>query len=342
MKIRIITAFLLVFASISIFAQHSVVTIFSEDGHKFWVILDGVKKTPEPQTSVQLLDLKDDYIRVKVIFEDEKIKDINQTIATKDYDGKHTHSKYVLKTAKAGKMVMRIHSYEPITYEKEITTVIPTQIPQTQDTKFQVKELNNIATDVKVTNPETKENINFNFGVNTSDADNNLGIQLQIETPEENISTQTQISNNQISISNSVDNRANRQTERKHFEKPAAKKPQTTEQQTHYVMPGYSGKIGCPWPMSNENFLNAKHSISSKSFEDSKLTIAKQIVSSNCLLSSQVKEIITIFNFEDTKLEFAKFAFDYVYDISNFYLLNDAFKFSSSIDELDEHIRNRK
>ena len=110
------------------------------------------------------------------------------------------------------------------------------------------------------------------------------------------------------------------------------------QQPAAYVLPGYSGPIGCPYPMSPTDFATAKSSISSKSFEDSKLTIAKQIFGSNCLLSSQVKEIMSLFSFEDSKLEFAKFAYGKTYDTGNYFKVNDAFTFESSIDELNTYI----
>ena len=113
-----------------------------------------------------------------------------------------------------------------------------------------------------------------------------------------------------------------------------------TQKPTTYVMPGYSGPTGCAMPMSSESFNTAKNSISSKSFEDSKLTIAKQVVGNNCLICSQVKEIMKLFSFEDTRLEFAKFAYKHTFDIGNYYQLNDAFTFEASIDELNQYISN--
>jgi hypothetical protein len=106
----------------------------------------------------------------------------------------------------------------------------------------------------------------------------------------------------------------------------------------HYVMPGYSGAIGCPWPMDEGQFSNAQRSVSSKDFEDSKMTVAKQITGANCLTADQVKRIMNEFDFEDSKLEYAKFAYNKTYDIGNYYMLNDAFDFESSIDELNEYI----
>jgi hypothetical protein len=45
-----------------------------------------------------------------------------------------------------------------------------------------------------------------------------------------------------------------------------------------------------------------------------------------------------LFSFESSRLEFAKFAYKYTWDINNYFLLNDAFDFESSIDELNKYI----
>ena len=105
--------------------------------------------------------------------------------------------------------------------------------------------------------------------------------------------------------------------------------------------PEYSGPRGCPHPMSTHSFDQALESISSKSFETSKLTIAKQIAGSNCLLCKQVREIMKLFTFESNRLEFAKYAYKYTWDINNYFLVNDAFEFESSIDELNRYIAKR-
>jgi hypothetical protein len=103
-------------------------------------------------------------------------------------------------------------------------------------------------------------------------------------------------------------------------------------------VPGYNGPIGCSMPMSQNNFQQLKSTIGSKSFEDSKLTIAKQVLNNNCLVTSQVKEIMLMFDFEATRLDFAKYAYGYTYDIGNYFMVNDAFTFESSISDLNNYI----
>ena len=104
---------------------------------------------------------------------------------------------------------------------------------------------------------------------------------------------------------------------------------------------GYNGPIGCPMPMAHSDYESAKSTIDGKSFESDKLTIAKQIASSNCLTSQQVKGIMGLFSFEDSKLDFAKFAYSHTYDKGNYYKVNDAFQFSSSTDALNQYITSQ-
>ena len=90
--------------------------------------------------------------------------------------------------------------------------------------------------------------------------------------------------------------------------------------------------------MKIDDFNNAKKTISSKSFEESKLKIAKQICNANKLSAKQIKKIMELFTFESTRLEFAKLAYSSCCDQKNYYQVNDAFEYELSIDELEEFI----
>ena len=48
-----------------------------------------------------------------------------------------------------------------------------------------------------------------------------------------------------------------------------------------------------------------------------------------------------LFDFDNTKLEFAKFAYDYVVDPENYYKINDAFDFNQSRSSLTKFVRSK-
>jgi len=106
---------------------------------------------------------------------------------------------------------------------------------------------------------------------------------------------------------------------------------------------GWSNPVPPPMPMcmSQFEFMQLKNSIESKSFDSSKLQIAKQALVYNYFSSAQVADIMTLFSFESTRLDFAKYAYGKVIDKQNYYLVNNAFTFESSIQELNQYIAGK-
>lgn len=78
--------------------------------------------------------------------------------------------------------------------------------------------------------------------------------------------------------------------------------------------------------------------ISQQSFDSNRLQLAMQIVSSNRLTSAQVTDIARLLSFESSRLDFLKFAYPFVADPGSYFMVNNAFSFSSSVDELNRHI----
>lgn len=73
-------------------------------------------------------------------------------------------------------------------------------------------------------------------------------------------------------------------------------------------------------------------------FDDTKKDIALQALQYNYLSTAQVTQLLHSFTFEDTKLSLAKAAYAKVTDPQNYFMVNDAFTFSSSVSELSDYI----
>ena len=104
---------------------------------------------------------------------------------------------------------------------------------------------------------------------------------------------------------------------------------------------GYSGKIGCSQPVSEDRFKSMMKSIDNASFADDKVRVAKRIMKTNCLTIDNLVTILEEISFDEDQLELAKFAYDHVYDLENYYQVYDVFSFSKSGEELEEYIENR-
>ena len=98
---------------------------------------------------------------------------------------------------------------------------------------------------------------------------------------------------------------------------------------------------GSPNCMPAGNFNLSLSMIEKESFESSKLSTAKQVAASNPLCVSQIVQICRAFSFEQSKLDFAKYAYRFCVDQNNYLFLNDVFSFSASKDELRKFIEGR-
>jgi hypothetical protein len=98
----------------------------------------------------------------------------------------------------------------------------------------------------------------------------------------------------------------------------------------------------CTVAMSNSSFLAATNSIKKQSFADTKMKTAQQVLRSNCMSTTQIVEVMKLFSFEESKLEFAKAAYKKCVDKEQYFVVNDAFTFSSSVDELTEFIEENE
>jgi len=106
----------------------------------------------------------------------------------------------------------------------------------------------------------------------------------------------------------------------------------------HFNIPNYTGKIGCPWPIKPDDFTPIKNTVNLQTLEDSKFTTAKELTLNKCLTVQQISELIKFFQYEETKLDFAKYCYNICFDIDNYQQLKGDFDFENSMDELNEFI----
>lgn len=98
----------------------------------------------------------------------------------------------------------------------------------------------------------------------------------------------------------------------------------------------------CSSAMDSSTFASFKKEITSQEFDDSKISLLEKSWTKNCFSSLQIKEVLTLFSFEEDKISIAKKAFEFVVDPSNFSIIYSAFEFDSSKNEIKEHIGTSK
>ena len=324
---------LLLFLSIAVlslskgYAQNDLV-VFSEQGEQFYVVIDGVKQNAKPETNVKVTGLRQPMVTAKVIFGDGKTPDVDQKIYFM-WEGENKQgwefSYAVVKKGdvykikpRSGAQIVQAPPPAGQTVVVYSTTPPPAVVESTTISTTTTSGAAPVGTGVSV--GVNANGTGFNMNVNVTDP-----TMMGTGTNSSTMTTTTTTSSTTTSSG---------------YTGTAAPAPAPAG--NVYVLEGYNGPHNCNWPMSPGDFESAKGSIKSKSFEDSKFTMAKQILGSNCMLSSQVKEVMMLFDFENTRLDFAKFAWGKTFDYGNYYKLNDAFQFESSIDDLNKYIEGHK
>src|SRR5688572_6533287 len=95
MKLSIYTilAGFMLFAGTGAMAQTSNAIIFTENGERFTVILNGLRQNDKPETNVKIEGLNANYYKAKVIFEDVALGESNFNLGIEP----GTETTYIIK-----------------------------------------------------------------------------------------------------------------------------------------------------------------------------------------------------------------------------------------------------
>lgn len=328
-------------------AQTSDLVLFTDDGSKFTLVIDGEVKNAEPASRVVATGIRNESPMIMIRFADAAIPQFRKS----GYFPLGMEYTVMITTNKKGERVLRPtgeaalgtaakaepEKPKPTTFVEDapvsVQPTTTTGITQTVD----VDGVDQVTTVVVVEEEPMEvgsgENININMGVN------GMGINMTVKV-DEGVGT-TPTTARTTTRTTTTTTTSTTATSSKPQPGPVTPAPAPVKEPEVYRMPGYSGPIGCGMPMSSTEFADARKSIESKSFEETKMTMAKQIGRDRCFTVDQVKSVMGTFSFEDSKLEFAKYAYDRTHDIGNYYKLNDAFTFESSVDDLNTFLESR-
>lgn len=349
MKRLVISALFLVFAMSSFAQIKGSLTIYAKEGEKIWVIKNGVKQNAEAQTSVTIKDIADKYFKIKVIVDDEKMSSVDKQIQMVDVDGKMCNITYELKMKKSGYTLSMI-SWDPIDSQTTTTSTTTTTEPETQTTTTNVTQtdfhqntnMGQGGVNQTTTAGQTQTNVSMGQnGANMTIKDPEMGVDfnmnMNVPNGQGNVTsttttTTTTTSSSSSTINGKPANNGNRE--------PMKHKPPTHQNQPQPDRGHHSD--GCYAAMPAGEFAEAKDQVQKASFADDKIRIAKQITEANCLSVAQIKEIAKLFSFEDNKLDYLKFAYDFTFEKKKYYMVNDVLNFSSSKEELDNYIKSKR
>lgn len=324
--------------------------VFSDAGEKFFLILNGKKYNEKAETNVLVTGLTAANYKAKIIFE-QKMSDVNSNVYLM-WEGKEVSGKLFTYNIvkKDGKRKLKFVSVSDIPNaggQVNSTGTVSNTSVNTSATTGQQTVSSGATVDPNTGSVSTSVNTgagNQSTTVNTTTTTNGTGTQANpnggfnmsmggLGMPNINININGADGNSTGTTTNSSSYSTTTTTTTSGVNTNNGNTSTTATTTTTAPAAGT-----CLYAMSSADFNKAKGSIESKSFEDSKMTLAKQIISKNCVNAEQVKELLGLFSFEKTKVDFAKYAYKFTVDKNNYYVINDAFSFESSIKEVDDYI----
>jgi hypothetical protein len=94
--------------------------------------------------------------------------------------------------------------------------------------------------------------------------------------------------------------------------------------------------------VSAQDMAEIKDLVKAATFKDSMEKQAKMMVKSKqCFRADQIVDLLSVFSYDDSKLNVAKYAFDYCVDTQNYYRVVNSFSFKSYKDDLTRFIEER-
>lgn len=317
----------------SIFAQGAGAVLFAEMGEPFTAYLNGQKMNEKPAVNVRLDDLTGEFYKVRIDFEDGSLPDLMSNMMVQQ----GIEVTYVIKMGKKGEYQLKYFAEAPYAGAAPGKVVIQSDIPQEPvDAEFEEE----IVIEQEIVRPgnadvQVTETVVTKTGPGSAKDGENIRIDMNLAGVGININVDGEMDGAEIEQTQTITTTTTTTTKR------TGGDWEEVSDEPVPAQPVKSGPSGCASSMSASEYNEALNSIKSKSFSDSKLTLAKQITKSKCVTADQVKGIMAVLDFEATKLEYAKYAYDYTFDKDNYYTVNDAFDFESSIDELNQYIESK-
>jgi hypothetical protein len=310
---KTLTLLAALFCAFFINAQDKVnLVVFSEDGDAFYAYINGIRQNDKPETNVKVTGVSPN-ISLRIVFENKTLPELKQNMAL---EAGFEHTARIKKDTKQ-QVKLRYFGQVPLGEEPKsaATTIAYHTSENPVETNNAVNNTSggsNSYTTTTTTTRSNPDNVSVNISVGA------VGMNMNVTTTETAHNNITTTSSSTVTSGSSSDSKT-------------ATKPAET------AAPA-PAKAGCTTAMSPSGFATMKQSIESKPFSDTKMSTARVATKNACLSTSQVKEICKLFNMDDDKLAYAKYAYNYCVDKANYYQVSEVFSFSSTTDDFNKFL----
>lgn len=305
-------------------AQNSTLTIFSEDGDNFTLFVNGERKNNSPATNVKSASLSGDGCKVRIVFQNPTLPEISKFLMLTANE----ETTFGITKNKKGGYALRLVSTAPVTAQEHsvnngngnaaprnrgsdevMTTTTKTASSGNASPQNTTSTSDNVSMKMSASNGD---NVNFSMSVNVSAEESKPKDNAQNATVSVNIKAPAEQNTEAVTTTTTTTSNSNQAVSNRNCE------------------------------MSNSDYQNALSSIQSKTFADTRMSVARQALKNHCVTVQQVKGMVELFTFENDKLDFLKHAYPYTSDKENYYTLGNVFTHESTVEELNEFLESQQ
>jgi uncharacterized protein YegP (UPF0339 family) len=297
-------------------AQTSALEFCTEDGENFTIIVNGERKNALASTNVKINDLSGDGVKVQVNFQ-KAIPALEKYFMLTPGE----RSTFEIKKNKKGEYAFRLISTGQV--QTIAQDPYSSKAPAISEGAVQGSALpsSTVATATTTTTSAEKESLTLDLTISTGSV--SMTGAVKSESPVMTMSVT-----------------AGAPSEVKTTTTTTTSSSSSSYTSNQAASKSNDGSENCR--MNKVEYDDLVKSANSKSFADSKMTVLKQALKNKCVNTDQVKSLAELFSFEEDKLAFVKFAYDYTSDKDRFYKINDIFSFEDSIKELDSFLEGKR
>lgn len=311
----ITTSILFVLMLIGINAQNTNMIFFTEGGEKFTLYLNGVQVNEIPLTNVKAEGINMEMTKIRIVFETPGIPELTKGFMLEP----NMEMTAVIKKNNKGKYVLRPAGSVPLLQAESSSETVASNQMDGSNTNTSINTTTTTTSTNTTVNPDVNNNAQVAINFEGGETGYNMNVNMNINDGNTQY-TESSVTTTTVTTTSS-------------YSESGYSEPDN--------QPALDVREGCTIPMSSFDYAKAKKSIENKTYAKEKITILNQVLNTNCVSVNQVIGFMKLFTYEDDKLTVAKNAYKKTVDQSNYYQVNDAFTYSSSVDDLNRFIESQ-
>jgi hypothetical protein len=319
--------FALSILSISFAQAQNNLVIFSEEGENFILHVNGLQINKSPETRVLAEGITNGMAAVRVVFDGNIAPDLKKNIPFLESG---TEINAMITQGKSGyKLKYFGETTISTTAEEVMVDEVPSRPQVVESSPEPVEEVAMSVTTVETVTQTTEapngENVNMSIGIDGFNMNVNVKVDDSMMDTEMSSSSSTTMSTTTTTTTTTTSTIA-----------PPPPPVPAVEEEVYY-----EDVVTTSCSPVMKDVSRFKQAIENESFADDQLMVAKQSLKNACITVEGVKALAQIFDFEDDRLEFVKYAYERTADPENFYELNSVFTFSDSKEELNDFLETK-